>query len=89
MPDQLSPEIERISNLAAFGIGMLRWLMDHDIFIFEESEEWCEIMQDSGFIEHAIYDPERHGQISDAEPGQEVWIFTNAARVAIGREVAV
>lgn len=70
-----------MSNLEIFGAAVLRGILDdHDFFGSEESEGWCELMAKFGYIARQIYDPNLHGEIDFAEPGDSVWIFTDAMK---------
>lgn len=63
-----------------------RWFMR---FIYNEAEAFfgSELSEDItpqlewyGYIERATYDPDKHGHIPDAEPGEPVWIWTDRMR---------
>lgn len=68
-------------HVTDFGRAVLtRILSDRYFFETEESEQWCELLQEFGYVKREVYDPELHGSISDAWPGQEVWIFQGSMR---------
>jgi len=72
-----------LATVAMFGREVLAAILaDRNFFDSEESEKWCELLAKFGYAERITYDPEKHGQIDNAEPGFDVWIFTDAMRAA-------
>ena len=47
-----------------------------DCFDFEE------IGAKTGLVERVIYDPDMHGEIEAAEPGDQIWVPTELGRAA-------
>lgn len=66
---------------ARFGRLMHEYLANRDDWYSDEwSEEIMPIAEQCGLAEEVIYDPEAHGEIEDAEPGCEVWIWKEVGK---------
>lgn len=48
-------------------------------FEWEESEDIMPIAVECGLAERTVYDPEKHGDGIEAEPGDEIWLWKSAA----------
>ena len=54
-----------------------------DCFDFEE------IGAKAGLVERVIYDPDMHGEIEAAEPGDQIWVPTELGRAALKETIRV
>jgi len=64
-------------DICGFGKDVWEWVKEQggDIFEHEDSEVIMEIAEKHGLAKRVIYDPEKHGDISMADPGEEIWWF--------------
>lgn len=72
---------------ADFGRRMFKYLFQEFVEGSFEVEVHPIIEHDAvqcGLVEKAVYDPDKHGDIDDVEPGDDVWIITD-----LGKEVRI
>ena len=74
----------QVGDCGALGLRVLSWLVDDNWGNSLDACDVCEWALASGLLERVTYDPAQHGEIDEAEPGQEVWILTKAAIRARG-----
>ena len=76
--------IERVKGLekyATFGHKFYDLIRNKDYWFGDEwSEDVMPFAVEAGLAVQVKYDPEIHGQIEDAEPGYDVWIWTDALK---------
>lgn len=78
--------IRKLRQPAEFARDVLGWILNESFFFsWEESETICAMLQKHGFVERALYDPEKHGDIDGAEPGSDVWVWTDRMRAEARR----
>ena len=71
-------ELEAIpAALANLGLFVLDFIEEHE-WGFEESEDISEEALRLGLMERVEYDPAKHGEDIDAEPGMEIWLLRPA-----------
>ena len=49
------------------------WIIKRELWQEEYSDELFEILQGFGLFSRVRYDPKIHGEIDDADPGDEIW----------------
>lgn len=83
----LEEKVRELEQLARLASAFMRTIIEigSDFFWNEDSEDWCELLAEHGFAEETVYDPAKHGEIDDVEPGDRVWIFSEAMKKAAQR----
>ena len=75
-------EISEMAIYASFGLAFWTWFKEKygdGEYVFDaESEEVLELALQYGLTRREKYDPEKHGEVEDAEPGQEIWCWGKA-----------
>ena len=60
----------------AFGRAMWKLVTEHEDFCGSEwSEDALPLAEAAGLCRRVVYDPEKHGDICEAEPGSEIWFW--------------
>lgn len=62
-------------NYESFGRDVWEFIKRRggDIFQDEGTEVLMPLAQKAGLVQRVIYDPEKHGEIDEVEPGGEIW----------------
>jgi len=77
------PEPQPVAPFAEFGRLVFRELHDDDFFGDEWSEKIMPLAVKAGVAERTKYDPEKHGEDVEAEPGQEIWLWRDESEIAV------
>lgn len=69
--------IEPTPQEAEFGRLMWRWIVAQGSVFFDDeaSEDILPLAEAAGLCRRVIYDPAKHGEIAEAEPGCWVWFW--------------
>lgn len=69
------------SSAEQFGRAVLADILKDEFFFETESSvDWCKLLERFGYAEFVPYDPEKHGDNVVADPGQDIWVFTDKMR---------
>lgn len=80
------------SREAIFTGLLIRWIRERGELFWgnELSEDLCPLLQLVGLIQRVPYNPEKHGDNIDADPGEEIWLLTpRAIEAAESPEVSI
>lgn len=66
------------AQLAQFGSDVVAWLKRDDYWCFEDGTDLCELAVTAGLLQRVKYEPADHGEVRDAEPGDEIFWWGNA-----------
>jgi hypothetical protein len=71
-----------MNNYERFGRQVWDWLIG-DNWQSEDGEELMSMAVDLGLAHMAPYDPVKHGEDIDAEPGDEIYVFSPPDKSAV------
>jgi hypothetical protein len=88
LDDSFTDFMKESAVTTRFGRAVLAHILaDRYFFQNEDSPEWCALLERFGYAQCQVYDPDLHGEIEGPEPGDGVWIFTDAMKdAAKGKE---
>jgi hypothetical protein len=71
-------------NFEQFGRDVWNWIKKQgdDYCGNEDSEDVLPMAQRAGLVRRVIYDPRKHGDIGECEPGDEIWFWGKEVPVA-------